>query len=94
MCVDVDIYINNVRKFFRENPKELLNLIPKDKEPEFYTKIREVSISNYEEKKHAELTQQQLLDICRELNQASIRITKKVNNPIIITTPFGEYSLN
>jgi len=36
MSVDVEIYMNNLIKFFRENPKDLLNLIPKNKEDEFY----------------------------------------------------------
>jgi hypothetical protein len=29
MSVDVDIYMNGIQKFFRDNPEELLNLIPK-----------------------------------------------------------------
>ena len=35
MSVDVEIYMNNLVKFFRENQKDLLNLVPKDKEEEF-----------------------------------------------------------
>lgn len=92
MSVDVDIYMNNIQKFFRDNPKDLLNLIPKDKEQEFYIKIREVAISNYQEKKEAGLTQKQLLEICKELNQ----VVKKPesHHPAIVMTPFGGYSLN
>ena len=45
--VDVEIYMNNIIKFFRENPTDLLNLVPKDKEEYFYTKIKEVAIENY-----------------------------------------------
>ena len=45
--VDVEIYMNNIIKFFRENPTDLLNLVPKDKEQYFYTKIKEVAIENY-----------------------------------------------
>ncbi len=46
--VDVEIYMNNIIKFFRENPTDLLNLVPKDKEEYFYTKIKKVAIENYE----------------------------------------------
>ena len=46
MNVDVEIYMNNIVKFFKSNPKDLLNLVPKEKEEEFYNKIREVAIEN------------------------------------------------
>ena len=68
MSVDVEIYMNNLIKFFRENPKDLLNLIPKNKEDEFYIKIKEVAFQNYEKGEEAALTQPQLIDICRVLN--------------------------
>ena len=68
MSVDVEIYMNNLIKFFRENPKDLLNLIPKNKEDEFYIKIKEIAFQNYEKGEEAALTQPQLIDICRVLN--------------------------
>ena len=72
MSVDVEIYINNLIKFFRENPKDLLNLIPKEKEDEFYIRVKEVSYTNYEKGEDAPLTQKQLIDICRVLNGRSL----------------------
>ena len=42
MSVDVEIYMNNLMKFFRDNPKELITLIPQDKEKDFYQKINYV----------------------------------------------------
>ena len=63
MSVDVDIYMNNIVKFFKENPKDLFNLIPKDKEEEFYVKIREVAFDNIENGKEVSLTQKQLIDV-------------------------------
>ena len=68
MSVDIEIYVSNIIKFFRDNPKDLTNLVPKDKEEEFYKKIREVAVSNYEKEMEASLTQKQMIDICRELN--------------------------
>ena len=44
MNVDVEIYMNNIVKFFKSNPKDLLNLVPKEREEDFYDKIREVEI--------------------------------------------------
>jgi len=80
MSVDVEIYMNNLIKFFRENPKDLLNLIPKNKEDEFYIKIKEVASQNYDKGEEAALTQPQLIDICRVLNGQVIdeRIEEKV----------------
>ena len=80
MSVDVEIYMNNLIKFFRENPKDLLNLIPKNKEDEFYIKIKEIAFQNYEKGEEAALTQPQLIDICRVLNGQVIddKIKEKV----------------
>ena len=74
MSVDVDIYMNNIQKFFRENPKELLNLIPKGTEQDFYEKIRETARKNFEKNGEAGLTRTQLLDICKELNQVKTTV--------------------
>ena len=80
MSDDVEIYMNNLIKFFRENPKDLLNLIPKNKEDEFYIKIKEIAFQNYEKGEEAALTQPQLIDICRVLNGQVIgdKIKEKV----------------
>ena len=98
MSVDVDIYMNNIISFFRQNPKELLSLVPKEKEKEFYSKIREEAMKNDEKGEEVSLTQKQLIDICRELNVDKTRYTlgvsEEVVNKVLIKTPFGEYSLN
>ena len=92
MSVDFDIYMNNIVKFFKENPKDLFNLIPKDKEEEFYVKIREVAFDNIENGKEVSLTQKQLIDVCRELNQKPIE-TKELFAPFF-KTKFGLVCLN
>lgn len=93
MSVDVEIYMNNIIKFFKENPKDLLNLIPKNKEEEFYVKIREVASKNSENGEDANLTQKQLMEICVTLNGKHPVIDKKVQN-IFIETKFGPICLN
>lgn len=85
MSVDVEIYMNNIIKFFKENRKDLLNLISEDKEDHFYQKIREIAIKNYENGTEVSLTQKQFIEICAEIH-------KKVK--ILIDTPYGGYSLN
>jgi hypothetical protein len=68
MNVDVEIYMNNMVKFFKSNPNDLINLIPKDKEEEFYEKIREAATENINKGEDVPLTQKQIIDICVILN--------------------------
>ena len=92
MSVDVDIYMNNIIKFFKQNQKDLLNLVPKDKEEEFYLKIREVASDNVENGKEVSLTRMQLIDVCKELNQKK---TEPIEIPAtFMKTKFGLICLN
>ena len=89
MNLDVEIYMSNVIKFFRENPNDLLNLVSKDKEEFFYIKIKEAAIKNYEKGEDVSLTQSQLLHLCSEINhpkETKINATQK--------TIFGDLFLN
>jgi hypothetical protein len=92
MNVDVEIYMSNILKFFKDNPDELINLVPLTKKDEFFVKLREVAITNSEKGDEISLTRQQLIDVCLEINGNPLRIENKSN--IIIPTIFGEYSLN
>lgn len=92
MNVEVEIYMSNILKFFKDNPDELSNLVPNSKKDEFFHKLRQVAISNLEKGDDVSLTRQQLIDLCLEINGNPIRLEKKSN--IIIPTIFGEYSLN
>ena len=92
MSVDVDIYMNNIIKFFRQNPKDLLNLVPKEKEEEFYVKIREVANDNSQKGKEVSLTQKQLIDVCKELNQKNSLYKEIPAN--FMKTKFGVICLN
>jgi len=93
MSVDVEIYMNNIIKFFKENPKDLLNLVPKNKEEEFYVKIREVALVNADKGEDANLTQKQLMDICVILNGKHPVIDKKIKG-IFIEAKYGNICLN
>jgi hypothetical protein len=87
MNLDVEIYMNNVIKFFKENPNDLLNLVSKDKEEFFYKKVKEVAIKNYEKGEDVILTHSQILDLCSEINQS-----KEIQ--AIQKTIFGDLFLN
>ena len=89
--------MNNVVKFFKSNPNDLLNLIPKDKEDEFYQKIREVSSKNTEKGEDAPLTQKQIIDICVILNGKTPKENKKLEETLescMLDTKFGIIFLN
>lgn len=94
MSVDVEIYMNNVIKFFRENPNDLLNLVPKDKEEFFYTKIRQAAFENYEKGEDVNLTQSQIVGICSEINQYNKKTNEEVSKNAIQKTNFGYLFLN
>ena len=93
MNVDLEIYINNIIKFFKKNPKDLLSLVPEDKEEELYQKIRERATQNLKEGLEIVLTQKQILEICVDINGG----TKKnieVDSKLFLQTNFGPICLN
>lgn len=97
MNVDVEIYMNNIVKFFKSNPTDLLNLVPKDKEEEFYSKIREVAYENIEKGEDAPLTQKQMINICVILNGKTPKEEKVVEEKLesyMMDTKFGIIFLN
>jgi hypothetical protein len=94
MSVDVEIYMNNIIKFFRENPVDLMNLVPKEKEEYFYTKIKEVAIENYEKGEDVSLTQSQLVNVCSEINQPNKQVVEEISKNFIQKTKFGYLFLN
>ena len=93
MSVDVEIYMNNILKFFRENQKDLLNLVPKNKEEEFYVKIREKASDNYDKGVEVTLTHKQLIEICVELNKKK-PIEEYLDERVFKDGPFGQICLN
>jgi hypothetical protein len=94
MSVDIEIYMNNIIKFFRENPMDLISLVPKDKEKHFYTKIKEIVIENYEKGEDVTLTQSQLINVCSEINQPDKQVGDENLKNYIQTTIIGNIFLN
>lgn len=92
MNVDVKIYMNDIKKFFNSNPKDLANLVPLDLKDQFYERIEERASENLIEGKDIPLTRQQLIDICVELNGSPQKVEDQF--PFIINTDFGKIFLN
>jgi hypothetical protein len=93
MNVDVEIYMNNLVKFFNENPKDLASLIPYDKKEEFFDKVKQIVSENVDKGEDATLTRKQLIDLCVELNQQVDQFLIKKEGPLLFTK-FGLISLN
>jgi hypothetical protein len=70
MNIDIEIYLSGLVKFFKDNPKDLLSLIPKDKEEDFYLMLRKYSSDSYEKCGDHILTRNQILEICVQLNDS------------------------
>lgn len=94
MNVDVEIYMSNIIKFFKTNPNDLINLVPKEKEDEFYQKIREAATNNIDNGEDVTLTQKQMIGICLTLNNKKSDEDKKKVNKIVMETKFGSIFLN
>lgn len=94
MNVDVEIYLSNIIKFFKTNPNDLINLVPKEKEDEFYQKIREAATNNIDNGEDVTLTQKQMIGICLTLNNKKSDEDKKEVNKIVMETKFGSIFLN
>ena len=93
MNVDIEIYLNNIQKFFKNNPKDLLNLVPQSKEKDFYKKIKEVAELNYKEGRNIVLTQKQLVDVCVEINDKKIK-PDYFDARVFVDSPIGKICLN
>lgn len=87
MNLDVEIYLKNLKKFFKDNPNELLSLIPKEKETEFYDMIRVTALDNHDKGSEVCLTKKQLLSICVSLNNGN-------RNNVFVETKFGVICYN
>lgn len=94
MSVDVEIYLSNIIKFFKENPNDLLNLVPKEKEQLLYRKIREVSLKNYQKGDDVSLTQTQLISVCSEINKYEEKVEEEISKNFVQKTQFGFIFLN
>lgn len=94
MNVDIEIYLSNLIKFFKQNPNDLMKLVPKQLEEKFYQKIRDVAIGNLDAGREIILTQKQIVALCVELNTEFKNESIFVNNKAFQKLPIGYICLN
>ena len=97
MNVDIEIYISQLITFFEKNPGDFMNLVGEVQKEEFFQKMKEKSIENYEKGEDFILTKQQIIDVvvdlkAPELNQ-KLKYASKVEG-FIQKTKFGDIILN
>jgi len=92
------IYISQLLKFFKDNPNDLLNLVPKDKTNIFFEKCRDAAVKNSEKGEEITLTQKQMIDICVEINKGTPKtedeFEKLLREGIFLKAPIGFVCLN
>jgi hypothetical protein len=94
--VDIDIYINQLIKFFETNPNDLMDLIGESDKDKFYILLKEQSIINYDKGDDVSLTQDQIIDVVLKLKKKDITNKKLVViiNKVFQSTKHGLIGLN
>ena len=83
MNVDVEIYMSEFVRFFKEIPDDLINLIGKAKQEDFFNGVRQLAEKNWEEGNDIQLTQKQMIALIVELNDKTEEVIVKV--PMMVT---------
>jgi hypothetical protein len=93
--VDIEVYISNLINFFEKNPNDLLVLIGDLQKDEFYQKLKERSVSNFEKGQDYVLTKSQIVEVVLELKLPVLKQEKNNQlDKIIQRTKFGDIILN
>jgi hypothetical protein len=91
--VDVEIYMNQFINFFENNPNDLIELIGDTLKDDFYNKVRERCIQNYEKNGEISLTKTQMVEIVIEIKNDGNRDIIKLSK-IFESTKYGDICLN
>lgn len=90
--IDVEIYVKKLIDFFENNPNDLINLIGDNNKKIFYEQIKRVAFENFDNKEPYELTQNQLIDIVKEISGRKIIEADSIGS--FMLTKFGLISMN
>lgn len=90
--IDVEIYVKKLIDFFENNPNDLMNLIGDNNKKLFYDEIRKTAFGNYENKEPYELTQNQLLEIVKDISGRQVIEADAIGS--FILTKYGLISMN
>jgi len=88
--VDVQIYLSQIKTFFKENPKELYSLIGDSPIDNFFDAIYEKALINHKEGNDIQLTQKQMVEVILKLNV----VESKKDYKVTMEGKFGKIYLN
>jgi hypothetical protein len=91
--VDVQIYVSNFIKFFKDNPEELAKVIGQGTPDDFFAEVKKAAYENYEKGEDIELTHKQIISIVLKINNMSPEEEPKVSGPFMETS-WGNMFLN
>ncbi len=91
MDVDIQIYLSNLKQFFKNNPNDLMNLIGDSNQEKFFELVEEQVIENQKSGDGLELTKKQIIDIVLILTKD--KDEKKIES-YIMKGPLGDIILN
>jgi hypothetical protein len=89
--VDVDIYIAQLIKFFKDNPTDLNQIIGDLDSEKFYEEVKIQAKENLEKGDNVQLTQNQILNIVVKLSRDR---AEKSTGKTFFFTKFGPICLN
>lgn len=94
--LEIDIYLNQMKKFFENNPTNLVELIGNLDKENFYANIRKVAIKNFEENEDATLTKDQMLKIVVDMYNEAKQESKSTSSleKVFEEFYFGKICLN
>ena len=91
MDVDVQIYLSNLKQFFKNNPNDLMELIGNSNQDMFFELVEKQVLENQKGEDGLELTKKQIVDIVLILTKD--RNEEKIES-FIMKGPFGNIFLN
>lgn len=94
MNVDVEVYLNQFKSFFENNPNSLIELIGDIDKNDFFDKVRVQCHLNLEKGEDVSLTKTQIIDIVSELVKTEKKKIMIKTKNIFQSTNFGEICLN
>jgi Cu2+-containing amine oxidase len=97
MNVDIEIYISQLKTFFENNPGDFMDLVGEVQKEEFFQKMKEKSIENYEKGEDFILTKQQIIEVVVDLKSPELNAKSDYINVVkghIQKTKFGDIILN
>ena len=92
--VDIEIYFSQFKTFFLENPTELIKLIGKASERDFFNEVYNTIHHNHNSGDELQLTHKQIMDIVIKLNKIIEVDNSYSDSKIFQKTEFGLICLN